>query len=190
MILSCGAVGSPHLLQCSGVGPAPLLAAHGIARDAGLVLDRPGVGANLHDHLQIRSVYRLKEGSTTTLNDLYKSWLEKIKMGLEYIISRRGPISMAPSQLGAFLKSDASVPTPDLQVRCCCMNRRALLRDVTQLTPNLSPIFSTVPRPAPVTRKVWRPSPRFPRSNSGGVQSAPNLTRYRYTHQRGLSHPS
>lgn len=127
VILSSGAVGSPHLLQCSGVGPAPLLASHGIKRGAGLILDRPGVGANLHDHLQIRSVYRLKEGSTTTLNDLYKSWFEKIKMGLEYIISRRGPISMAPSQLGAFLKSDDAVPTPDLQVRC--MNRQAILRE-------------------------------------------------------------
>ena len=117
LILACGAIGSPHLLQCSGVGPAGLLADHGVTRaSGGLVLDLPGVGANLHDHLQIRSVYRFKAGSTTTLNDLYHSWIATVKMGLQYIFTRSGPLSMAPSQLGAFLKSDRdAVATPDLQ---------------------------------------------------------------------------
>eukprot|EP00750_Incisomonas_marina_P007241 INCI14783.12.p1 GENE.INCI14783.12~~INCI14783.12.p1 ORF type:complete len:246 (-),score=23.46 INCI14783.12:429-1166(-) len=111
LILSAGAINSPHLLQLSGVGPAELLRQNGVEP----LIDAPEVGANLHDHLQIRSVFRLKEG-TQSLNTLANSLFGKIAMGLEYLLFQSGPLSMAPSQLGMFVRSDPEcVATPDLQ---------------------------------------------------------------------------
>jgi choline dehydrogenase len=109
LILSAGAIGSPQILQLSGVGPPPLLAEHGIP----LVHALPGVGENLQDHLQIRCVYKVKD--VTTLNERVRSPFGKLGMALEYALFRSGPLSMAPSQLGAFAKSDPSRETPDLQ---------------------------------------------------------------------------
>jgi choline dehydrogenase len=101
-ILSAGAVNSPQILQISGIGPADLLKQHGID----IVMDAPGVGQNLQDHLQIRAVYKVQ--GTKTLNTLANSLVGKAKIGLEYLLKRSGPMSMAPSQLGAFTKSDPS----------------------------------------------------------------------------------
>eukprot|EP00755_Sulcionema_specki_P018835 Sspe_Gene.67900::Locus_40043_Transcript_2_2_Confidence_0.667_Length_1815::g.67900::m.67900/K00108/betA, CHDH; choline dehydrogenase len=109
VILTAGAIASPHLLQVSGVGPPELLKKNGVTPIHAL----EGVGMNLHDHLQIRPVYRLKEG-TETLNQKTGLW-DKAKMGLQYLIDRRGPLSMAPSQFGAIARSNPSVPTPDLE---------------------------------------------------------------------------
>eukprot|EP00924_Labyrinthula_sp_SR-Ha-C_P004881 snap_masked-scaffold_1-processed-gene-15.19-mRNA-1 protein AED:0.01 eAED:0.01 QI:0/-1/0/1/-1/1/1/0/538 len=100
VILSAGAIGSPHLLQVSGIGPKDVLENAGVK----CIKDLPGVGENLHDHLQIRSVFKLKEG-TTSLNTLYHSIFGKLKMGLEYIFNQSGPLSMAPSQFGLFASS-------------------------------------------------------------------------------------
>ena len=99
VLLCAGAVGSPQILQLSGIGPGALLQRHGI----GVAVDSPGVGANLQDHLQIRAVYKI-EGAPT-LNVLASSWWGKARIGLEYLARRTGPMSMAPSQLGAFTRS-------------------------------------------------------------------------------------
>ena len=102
VILSAGAVNSPQILQLSGVGPTALLKEHGID----VVLDQPFVGENLQDHLQIRAVFKVK--GTKTMNTLANSMVGKAKIGLEYIFKRSGPMSMSPSQLGAFTRSDPS----------------------------------------------------------------------------------
>src|SRR5262245_49586513 len=107
-ILSAGAVGSPHILQLSGIGPGALLQKHGIP----VAHDAP-VGDNLQDHLQLRMAFKVK--NALTLNTMLGSWLTKAKMGLDYALYREGPLTMAPSQLGAFAKSDPSLATPDLQ---------------------------------------------------------------------------
>lgn len=109
VILCAGSIGTPHLLQLSGIGPGDLLQRHGIE----VAHNLPGVGANLSDHLQIRSVYKVQ--GVQTLNTLSKSLWGKAKIGLEYAFKRSGPMSMAPSQLGAFTRSDPNQPYPNIQ---------------------------------------------------------------------------
>ncbi len=108
-LLAAGAIGSPHILQLSGIGPAPLLHAHGIAPR----VDLPGVGENLQDHLQLRMVYRIT--GARSLNTTAATWYGKARIGLQYLFTQSGPMSMAPSQLGAFARSDADQATPNLQ---------------------------------------------------------------------------
>jgi choline dehydrogenase len=108
-LLSAGAIGSPQLLQLSGIGPKALLDKHRIP----VIKDLPGVGENLQDHLQMRSVYTVK--GVKTLNVMANSLIGKMKIALEYALYRRGPMSMAPSQLGVFAKSDPSQARADLQ---------------------------------------------------------------------------
>lgn len=102
IILAAGTIGSPQILQLSGIGPGELLHAHGID----VVHDLPGVGENLHDHLQVRSVYKV--ANTVTLNQRANSLIGKAAMALEYLLMKTGPLTMPPSQLGAFAKSDPS----------------------------------------------------------------------------------
>jgi choline dehydrogenase-like flavoprotein len=109
IILAAGAIGSPHLLQLSGIGPAATLAALGIP----LVADRPGVGENLHDHLQVRLIYEVS--GARTLNQIYHSVWGRTGMYLEYALFRRGPLTMAPAQLGMFTRSDPSRDRANLQ---------------------------------------------------------------------------
>lgn len=109
VILAAGAVGSPQLLQLSGVGPAALLRQNGI----GLVVDLPGVGENLQDHLALRTMFKVKH--TRTLNDQARSAIGKAWMGLEYMLFRRGPLTMPPALVGGFVKSHPSLETPNLQ---------------------------------------------------------------------------
>jgi choline dehydrogenase-like flavoprotein len=109
VILSAGAIGSPHILMLSGVGPAAELAQHGIP----VRLDKPGVGQNLHDHLQLRMVFKVS--GVKTLNESYASLLQRAGMGLDYILRRRGPMTMAPSQLGAFARSDPTMDRANIQ---------------------------------------------------------------------------
>src|SRR5690606_25758042 len=109
VVLSAGSIGTPQLLQLSGIGPAGLLQRHGIAVRA----DRPGVGANLQDHLQIRTVFKVQ--GVKTLNTIASSLWGKAMIGLEYALKRSGPMSMAPSQLGAFTRSDPAQPFPNIQ---------------------------------------------------------------------------
>ncbi|UDF36211.1 UNVERIFIED_ORG: GMC family oxidoreductase N-terminal domain-containing protein [Shinella sp. XGS7] len=109
LLLAAGAIGSPQILQLSGLGPAGLLQGLGIA----VQQDLPGVGANLQDHLQIRAVFKVQ--GAKTLNTLANSLWGKAAIGLEYLLRRSGPMSMAPSQLGAFAKSSPDKAWPDLQ---------------------------------------------------------------------------
>jgi choline dehydrogenase len=109
MILAAGSIGSPQILQLSGVGAASLLQQHGIP----VVHELPGVGGNLQDHLQIRAVFKVK--GATTLNTLAGSLWGKAKIGLEYAMFRTGPMSMAPSQLGAFTRSSPEFEWPNIE---------------------------------------------------------------------------
>jgi choline dehydrogenase len=108
VILCAGAIGSPQILQCSGVGPAALLARVGVP----LVHNLPGVGQNLQDHLQIRLVFKTR---LKTLNDEVNSWLGKLWIGLQYVVSRSGPLTLAASQVTIFTKSDPAASRPDIQ---------------------------------------------------------------------------
>ena len=109
VVLAAGAVGTPQLLQLSGIGPAALLAEHGIAMRHEL----RGVGENLQDHLQIRAVFAVS--GVRTLNSIANSWLGKLGIGLQYLFTQSGPMSMAPSQLGAFTRSSADLAWPNLE---------------------------------------------------------------------------
>jgi choline dehydrogenase len=109
VLLCAGSIGSPHILQLSGIGPADLLRRHGVP----VVQDLPGVGANLQDHLQIRAVFKVQ--GVETLNTLANSWFGKARIGLQYLLTRSGPMSMAPSQLGAFARSSPDQPWPNVE---------------------------------------------------------------------------
>ncbi|MHA1600726.1 MAG: GMC family oxidoreductase [Alphaproteobacteria bacterium] len=109
VVLAAGSIGSPMILQHSGIGPPDVLKAHGIE----LRHELPGVGENLQDHLQIRTVFKVR--NTTTLNDRARTAIGRVGIGLEYFLFKRGPLTMAPSQLGAFVKSDPGRETPDLE---------------------------------------------------------------------------
>jgi choline dehydrogenase len=109
VVLCSGAIGSPQLLQLSGIGPGALLQANGIDVQHEL----PGVGENLQDHLQIRAVFEVQ--GVKTLNTMANSLWGKALIGLEYALRRTGPMSMAPSQLGAFTRSSSQRDWPDLQ---------------------------------------------------------------------------
>ncbi len=109
VILAAGSIGSPHILMLSGVGPAAQLSKFGIP----VALDRLGVGANLHDHLQLRMIYKVS--GVKTLNETYASLFNRVGMGLNYAFRRRGPMTMAPSQLGAFTRSDSTQDRANIQ---------------------------------------------------------------------------
>jgi choline dehydrogenase len=108
-ILAAGAIGSPQLLQLSGIGNGDHLGRHGIS----VVHHVPGVGENLQDHLQIRMQYKVK--NVKTLNGIANSLWGKAAMALEYFAFRTGPLTMPPSQAGAFAKSDPAQPTPNIE---------------------------------------------------------------------------
>jgi choline dehydrogenase-like flavoprotein len=109
VILAAGSIGSTQIMLLSGVGPAAQLQALGIP----VVLDKPGVGENLQDHLQLRLIYRVS--GVKTLNEMYYSRFGKLGMALDYALRRRGPLTMAPSQLGLFTRSDASRERANIQ---------------------------------------------------------------------------
>ena len=109
IVMAAGAIGTPQILQLSGVGPAELLRSHAIP----VRHELPGVGANLQDHLQIRAVFGVS--GVQTLNTLAGSWWGKTRIALDYALRRRGPMSMAPSQLGAFTRSSPGQATPNLE---------------------------------------------------------------------------
>jgi choline dehydrogenase len=108
-ILAAGSIGSPQILQLSGVGPSAVVAAAGIDVRHNL----SGVGENLHDHLQIRMQYKVHH--TRTLNERVNSLFGKAAMALEYAVFKTGPLTMPPSQLGAFAKSDPQRPTANIE---------------------------------------------------------------------------
>jgi choline dehydrogenase len=109
VLLAAGAINSPKILEHSGIGQAERIADLGLTPTH----DSQGVGENLQDHLQIRTVYKVKNAKT--LNTMANSIFGKARMGLQYALTRSGPLSMAPSQFGMFTKSDAALETPDLE---------------------------------------------------------------------------
>ncbi len=109
VILSAGAIGTPQILLLSGVGPAAQTQQMGID----VMHDLPGVGTNLQDHLQIRAVFTVQ--GTPTLNTITNSWWGKAGIALQYALRRSGPMSMSPSQLGAFTRSSPDMPYPNIQ---------------------------------------------------------------------------
>ncbi len=109
IVLAAGAIGSPHLLELSGLGDGARVSGLGRA----LVRHLPGVGENLQDHLQLRTIYKT-EGART-LNVDYQSLFKRAMMGVDYALFRRGPMTMAPSQLGIFARSNGDVATPNVE---------------------------------------------------------------------------
>src|SRR6201990_2784095 len=109
VILSAGAIGSVQVLHRTGIGPADWLSPLGID----IAMDRPGVGRNLQDHLQQRAIYKVEGGRTQ--NETYYNLFRRGLMGLDYAFRRRGPLTMAPSQLGIFTRSDATRSRANIQ---------------------------------------------------------------------------
>ena len=109
VILAAGAIGSPQLLSLSGIGRHEWLAPLGIET----ILERRGVGSNLQDHLQQRMIYKVS--NVNTLNEAYHSMWGRAWMGLDYALRRRGPLTMAPSQLGIFMRSDPTQPRANIE---------------------------------------------------------------------------
>ncbi|MDX1529259.1 MAG: GMC oxidoreductase, partial [Gammaproteobacteria bacterium] len=108
VVLSAGAIGSPQILQCSGVGDGALLQKLGIP----VVHELKGVGQSLQDHLQVRLVYKTNK---RTLNDEVNNPLQKMWIGMQYILTRTGPMTLAASQVAIFTRSDPSLNRPDIQ---------------------------------------------------------------------------
>jgi choline dehydrogenase len=109
VLLAAGSIGSPQILQLSGIGPGELLRQYGIP----VVHELPGVGENLQDHLQVRTIYEVSD--TTTLNTRANSLYGKLAMGLEYLLYRTGPLTMPPSQLGAFACSSPNETSANIE---------------------------------------------------------------------------
>lgn len=109
IVLCGGAINSPQLLQLSGIGPAPLLREHGIE----VVKELSGVGDNLQDHFQIRMVYQCPK--PVTFNDIYRSPLKKLSAGLQYLLSRSGPLTVGAGHVGLFTRTRSELESPDIQ---------------------------------------------------------------------------
>ncbi|MBX9590280.1 MAG: GMC family oxidoreductase N-terminal domain-containing protein [Hyphomonadaceae bacterium] len=109
VVLAAGSIGSPQILQLSGIGPGRVLQRFGIA----VRHELNGVGENLQDHLQVRCAYKVQ--GVKTMNERFQSLLQRAGFAAQYVLQRRGPMTMAPSQLGAFVRSDPSRETPNLQ---------------------------------------------------------------------------
>ncbi len=145
VILCAGSIGSAQVLHRSGIGPSDWLAPLGIET----VLDRPGVGRNLQDHLQQRAIYKVD--GIRTLNETYYSLLGRGLMGLDYAFRRRGPLTMAPSQLGIFTRSDPHRERANIQFHV----------------------------QAAVARQIRRSPAPLPRDHGERLQSAADLARHR-----------
>jgi len=109
VIVAAGAIGSPQILQLSGIGPGALLERHGIP----VHHDLAGVGENLQDHCQPRQLFRVR--NTPSLNEIANSYMQRMRVGLEYILFRTGPMAIGPATLTAFTRSDPSQDTPNIQ---------------------------------------------------------------------------
>ena len=143
VLLAGGSINSPQLLQLSGVGPAELLRAHGIA----VVHDLPGVGENLQDHLNSRVVYRVRRANT--LNEISRNWILQARTGLEYVLARRGALMMGAAPIGLFVRTR---PGLEFARRAVPVSRRQLCHAGRQnarlpcLSGDLHPVPAGEPR--------------------------------------------
>ena len=138
IILSAGSISSPHILQASGVGPAEIINSKGI----NVIKNVEAVGKNLHDHLMLRPVYKVK--NIYTLNQLSHSYYRKLLVGLEYLFFRSGPMTMGASQLCGFTKSDPSLATPNLQFHVAPMSADKLGGATLHKFPAFTPTISNI----------------------------------------------
>jgi choline dehydrogenase len=194
VILAAGAVASPVILNRSGIGPGAMLADLGIETK----VDLPGVGENLQDHLQVRLAFTVE--GVRTMNEISHSPLRKAMMGAEYALFRSGPLSMAPSQLGCFTRSDPSRATPNLQYHIQPLSTEKLGQALhrfpgfTASVCNLRPVSrghvrprSAAPDAAPVIRPNYLSDPADRRVAVDAIKltrriaQAPALQRYKAT---------
>ncbi len=191
VILSAGAIGSPQIMQLSGLGDPSFLKSLGIEP----VADLPGVGGNLQDHLQIRTVFKVT--GAKTLNALTASLFGKVAIGMEYALKRSGPMSMSPSQLGAFTRSDDSQPYANLEYHVQPLSLEAFGQPLhrepafTVSVCNLNPtsrgtvrIRSVNPKDAPAIAPNYLTTPEDRRIAADSIRQArhivsqPALSRY------------
>lgn len=173
VILAAGAFGSPHLLELSGVGDEAILRAMGIEPRHHL----PGVGANLIDHLQIRPVFRVSKAQT--LNTRAARWYGRLAIGLEYARARSGPLSMAPSQAGGFLRSDPALAAPDLHVNLQPLSLDAFgapLHPFDAITVSVSNVQPESRGTIHLRSPDWRQPPRI---DPGYLTASPDRARAR-----------
>jgi choline dehydrogenase len=163
VVLSAGSIGSPLLLQLSGIGPGALLQRLGLP----VLHESPMVGRNLQDHLCYDHYYRATEPS---LNQVLRPWTGKIRVALRYLLSRKGPLSMSLNQGGGFYRSDASQPVPDIQLYFSPLTyQRAPVGVRPLMSPDPFPGFSTSISPCKpksigyleLATPDWRAAPRI-----------------------------
>jgi choline dehydrogenase len=158
VILCGGAIGSPQLLQLSGIGPVKLLQEHAIP----VVHALEGVGANLQDHLQLRTIYKVR--GIRTLNAIANSVFGKAAMGLEYLLKRSGPLAMAPSQLGIFARSSAEQPTANLEYHVQPLSLEKFgdpLHDFPAFTASVANLRPTSRGHVRIVNRDWQSAPEI-----------------------------
>ena len=138
IILSAGSIGSPHILQASGIGPGKLLKKNNV----NVIRDQPAVGKNLQDHLMLRPVYKIK--NLETLNEVYHNLFKKMATGINYFVFRKGPLTMGASHLCGFIKSDEHLETPNLQFHVSPMSTDVLGNTTLHKFPAFTPTICNV----------------------------------------------
>ena len=138
IILSAGSIGSPHILQASGIGPGELLKKNNV----NVIRDQPAVGKNLQDHLMLRPVYKIK--NLETLNVVYHNLFKKMVTGINYFVFRKGPLTMGASHLCGFIKSDEHLETPNLQFHVSPMSTDVLGNTTLHKFPAFTPTICNV----------------------------------------------
>ncbi len=159
ILLSAGSIGSPHILQVSGVGDEHKLKKHGIK----MIQELKGVGQNLQDHLMFRPVYKVK--NLKSLNGKINSLLGNIMIGLEYIFKQSGPMTMGASQVCGFLKSDSSRATPNLQFHVQPISTDILgatkMHDFDGITPTIANVRPTSRGEVKISSSDSRDNPKI-----------------------------
>ena len=156
IILSAGSIGSPHILQASGIGPALLLKKNNI----NIVKNHPGVGKNLTDHLMLRPVYKIK--NLETLNEIYSSYYKKILTGLKFLFLRKGPLTIGASYLCGFIKSDPHLDTPNLQFHISPASTDYLGRSSLHKFPAFTPTIANIRPTSRGSIEIKSPDTRVP----------------------------
>lgn len=158
VIVCGGAIGTPQLLQLSGIGPVKLLQEHGIP----VVQALDGVGANLQDHLQLRTIYKVR--GIRTLNTIANSIFGKAAMGLEYLLKRSGPLAMAPSQLGIFARSSTEQQTANLEYHVQPLSLEKFgdpLHDFPAFTASVANLRPTSRGHVRIVNRDWQSAPEI-----------------------------